>query len=589
MDEELSYSDYTNLSKALRSNEFHQMFNEYLDEITDPKNEKEYLDYLKSLEMKNEVPSNRVLLYLEYAFCVKTHVKFKNGNKQSFYLNFCVPSKLKDFVKGISFNSRSEVAIPHIVGPPRAAKEQSSGVHCLVSEIAIHESSVPAIKRQPKLLNVLIAQIAKSMTEYFKSHEEVSADYQLYTESCLFPPRPLSVVTDPGYNEPVSSSEPESVSVPDSVTPYELNQMQKTNGLTGNQENDNSLNHITEVPVKQNQESFKHRIVEVCPFDIGGLQSENACTSVKVIFSLPDAVDSAKALDIYFDEKLLVLSGLPNNEKLTVSLAKYDLDEDSAEAKFSKSKHEMTVEIKVKPEKVVRVVEAFPVEEIEEIEEQQPKKEEPAVVEIFPETVKPAGDLPVLGIQAAASDPVVEEVTQISEQSSSILTPTVKSAPLEPYFLQDDKISLNQTSQNVIIVIDNAVSDDELVNLVSKENGRFLAVGFPDGGQACIRFTGEVDSKKCHAEIFKESKTMVVCRKKDFSIWKTVGVLLAQMEDSQISKDEMVPPQISTEEAAKEQISAVAIEPEESSLDFSGLEMYCHFIPLKNPWLYNLF
>ena len=78
---DITDTEADNLKKAFEKPEFRDLFNDYLQEISDPKNKKEYDDYLNSLEQQGRVPDHVNLVRPEAGFCVK--VKTKPSGKQT--------------------------------------------------------------------------------------------------------------------------------------------------------------------------------------------------------------------------------------------------------------------------------------------------------------------------------------------------------------------------------------------------------------------------------------------------------------------------------------------------------------------------
>mgnify|MGYP000940705261 FL=1 len=75
----------------MRKPEFMGLLNEYMVEISDPKNKKEYDDWLKQMESEGELPKHMQLVQPTAEFCVKTTLTSARNKQQEmkFFINMC--------------------------------------------------------------------------------------------------------------------------------------------------------------------------------------------------------------------------------------------------------------------------------------------------------------------------------------------------------------------------------------------------------------------------------------------------------------------------------------------------------------------
>ena len=93
MDIELTQSEIEGLSKAMKKPEFISLLNEYVDEISDPKNKAEQEAYLKQLEQQGELPPGRKLLR---PFAHSFSQTFTTSNsKLKIFITFCISEDIK--------------------------------------------------------------------------------------------------------------------------------------------------------------------------------------------------------------------------------------------------------------------------------------------------------------------------------------------------------------------------------------------------------------------------------------------------------------------------------------------------------------
>jgi dynein assembly factor 2 len=89
---DMTPAEIERLGSCMKDPKFMELFQEYADEISDPRHRKEYDDYLKQLEAEGDVETigaEYELVHPEKEFALR--VFDKNGNKM--YVNICSASK----------------------------------------------------------------------------------------------------------------------------------------------------------------------------------------------------------------------------------------------------------------------------------------------------------------------------------------------------------------------------------------------------------------------------------------------------------------------------------------------------------------
>ena len=81
----MSKAEMKGLTKAMESQEFSKIMNEYIDDISDPKHKVELEQYLKECEERNELPPNTKLIRPIEGFCIKTSSKRMMSDKDKKY------------------------------------------------------------------------------------------------------------------------------------------------------------------------------------------------------------------------------------------------------------------------------------------------------------------------------------------------------------------------------------------------------------------------------------------------------------------------------------------------------------------------
>lgn len=83
---DMSKQELKYFTKAMEQPEFRSILNDYVKEISDPGNQKEYETYLRQLEEQGELPVGTKLIKPRALFCIKTQSKklISDINKQYF-------------------------------------------------------------------------------------------------------------------------------------------------------------------------------------------------------------------------------------------------------------------------------------------------------------------------------------------------------------------------------------------------------------------------------------------------------------------------------------------------------------------------
>lgn len=93
---DMSRAELSAFTKAMEQEEFKTIMNDYVKEISDPKNQAEYETYLRQLEEAGDLPVGTKLIKPNGIFCIKTTSKklVSDINKQYFdqktFINVCV-------------------------------------------------------------------------------------------------------------------------------------------------------------------------------------------------------------------------------------------------------------------------------------------------------------------------------------------------------------------------------------------------------------------------------------------------------------------------------------------------------------------
>ena len=99
---DMSRRELNDFTKAMEKQEFREMLDDYVDEISDPRYKPEMKQYLRQMEAQGDLPVGTVLIEPEAGFCIKTTSKklINEKNKTYFdqktFINVCFHEKVPE-------------------------------------------------------------------------------------------------------------------------------------------------------------------------------------------------------------------------------------------------------------------------------------------------------------------------------------------------------------------------------------------------------------------------------------------------------------------------------------------------------------
>jgi hypothetical protein len=177
MDFQLSEDEHRRLVQAMKKPEFVKLLNEYVEEISDPKNKQEYEAYLKQLETGNELPPGRKLIRPEAHSCIKTTLKTKKNTKC--FVNLCIAMELPEPSLERSAKEGGTWSLPYAMGHPRHDQDKT-GAHCLTLDCALNPYAFQVAKQSAQFQKLICDTAINAADTMLKPQgERVSQDYKL--------------------------------------------------------------------------------------------------------------------------------------------------------------------------------------------------------------------------------------------------------------------------------------------------------------------------------------------------------------------------------------------------------------------------
>ncbi|CAD7922159.1 unnamed protein product [Amoebophrya sp. A25] len=362
---DLTTDDVSRINKAMKTEQFGSLMQDYLQEISDPNNRAEYDQYMEQLESKGELPEGTELLRCEPGFCVRTDVCFKNGQTQKCFINVCFSPLLRD-VEMVQAPGGHQVSLPFALSPPRVDQDSKSST-CLTCDFGLSENSFAQCKNNPDFLRMIVDIATKNLsTNFLKGFEEVKNDFRVLKKTNCKGGKPylMSVRVEnlrPDKKRKKKNKKSGAAAAGDGITPGELKEMKKdaTQRMKNMVESSDEDEEETTAPIEDESKTKKvrvpqHRLVhqgqlELIEFEnIQPGMSEQKVTpnipaNLKLVVKLPGVASAADIeLDVQKDNVVLETRFFYLDLPLP-----YEILPDDGTAKFDKPKKELTLSLPV--------------------------------------------------------------------------------------------------------------------------------------------------------------------------------------------------------------------------------------------------
>eukprot|EP00357_Protocruzia_adherens_P016078 CAMPEP_0115012540 /NCGR_PEP_ID=MMETSP0216-20121206/24806_1 /TAXON_ID=223996 /ORGANISM="Protocruzia adherens, Strain Boccale" /LENGTH=731 /DNA_ID=CAMNT_0002381633 /DNA_START=194 /DNA_END=2389 /DNA_ORIENTATION=- len=184
-DFEMTRDEMNKIAEAMKKEEFRNLFVQYMEEISDPKNREEQNAYLEQLEGQGELPQGTQLMKPEPGFCMKTFTK--RGEKKSLveqkcFVNICSsemvdkptsqPVTNKDGAKGSTWQ------LPHVVSKGRPDQDNKKEI-CMTYDVIFNPEALKLAKAprfREFLCDTALNSLQKSLVE---GKETVSKNFKI--------------------------------------------------------------------------------------------------------------------------------------------------------------------------------------------------------------------------------------------------------------------------------------------------------------------------------------------------------------------------------------------------------------------------
>lgn len=301
----MTSDDLSRINKAMKDGKFRGFIQEYWDEITGEGNREEYDTYLEQLEAKNELPPGCELLRSDPGMCVRTHMRFKNGQIQKLFINICQSELIED-ISFVGNKDGQQVSMPYSLGPPRPDKTKK-GDNCMTCDIAVGSFTFAEVQKKPHILKMVVDTCTSSLQKQFiKDHEEVMKDFTILKNTKCKGEKPYLMSVQTSMMKKAKRKNKKKISTADGLTPGELREMKKDADAKRKAAELESEEEEEEIEVESEEEVVtrvrvpKHKLLYQCVSDLGNF-----------IESSTGQIDSSRVSDRDIPQNLRLVVELP--------------------------------------------------------------------------------------------------------------------------------------------------------------------------------------------------------------------------------------------------------------------------------------
>lgn len=182
-DAPLTKSELRNVLKAMDTDGFNNIMDEYIKEISDPNNVKEQNQFLLESEKRKDLPANVKLAQPSIGFCFKTEKKHlsKPNTREKIFINVCSLTDVPEPEEKKDENSKgSHWSLPYLVNKPRNDMDSKSR-HCQTFDVVFNPKAIEMAKKFTVFKKFVCDNAINGINRHFlaTNKEEASLDYSL--------------------------------------------------------------------------------------------------------------------------------------------------------------------------------------------------------------------------------------------------------------------------------------------------------------------------------------------------------------------------------------------------------------------------
>lgn len=345
-DLDITRDEIETIGNALKKEEFRNLLLEYVEEINDPENRKQYEEEITQLEKERGV--DITFIHPHPGYVIKTSV---NGEKKAF-INICQNDKIgkpSSIPKVESNSCGSQWSIPYSQAPPREDLDKNKK-RCIIYDVVFHPDTLVLGKKDNRLMNLINETALNAVEDSFK----VTLD----KKNLKFPKMQFKGMKHPTVIRKKCETNVEPVQETFEIPNYPYPPIRPTEEI----ENTKMTLHCSEEIKKTTAEESEYTIpkyqikyrshVDMQDFTNDMFSKQNATIPNEIAVEV-DLPLLKSASDLTLDVRknsLYLVCEKPSKYKLELNVP-YELKDDQGNAKFDKSKKKLIVILPVKQKK----------------------------------------------------------------------------------------------------------------------------------------------------------------------------------------------------------------------------------------------
>ncbi|XP_016115040.1 protein kintoun isoform X2 [Sinocyclocheilus grahami] len=324
----LTRDELNRFGEALKDEKFRELLNEYAAEISNPENRRRYEEEITQLE-KDRGTS------VQFIHPEAHHVLKTRGARDKLFINICSDQLIDkpscEAATGRDGEAGYNWRLPFSLTPGRPDRD-AAGRSCVVYDVIFHPDALQAAEHSARLLELLHSTAVRGVQDAFHVPLDSSSVKQLKMKYKGVPQ--AAVIRRPIPGEPQQgSSDPEPEPGASCAAPPDPG---------------DSRSSSSNQPTKPHYTVKYRSVVDLqdyrCSRDSGpGARPREIIITV----DLP-LLGSAQDAEVSVQERRLVLDSQKPAYKLDLPLS-YPVDEDKGDAKFNKTKKQLTITLPVQP------------------------------------------------------------------------------------------------------------------------------------------------------------------------------------------------------------------------------------------------
>lgn len=188
----MNRDEFNKIKQSLKDPNFHNILQDYMLEISDPKNKQEHDDYLLQLQKEGDLPKDMNLIKPDAFFCIETRIASDTDKKftQRLYVNVCTSDQVEE-AKSVTQQNGSNWSVPYMTGRLRYDQDDTIvdtkfGKVISVIDIVFHMNIIPYVMMS-KDFKKMICDIAIDAVDNVlaQKKEKLDRDYKVLDDKCV--------------------------------------------------------------------------------------------------------------------------------------------------------------------------------------------------------------------------------------------------------------------------------------------------------------------------------------------------------------------------------------------------------------------